>query len=124
MKVLIIEDDASNVDLLSTRLRNLDCQVLVAVNLDDAMRLAVNEAPDLILLDLKLGHTLTSGTELLLELRMTPETAHIPVIIHSIYLAREGDMPEAEALANGHLLKPFKFDDLKKIIAGFQAVAR
>lgn len=123
MKVLIIEDDASNVDLLSTRLRNLDCQVLVAVNLENAMRLAVDEAPDLILLDLKLGHTLTTGTQLLMDLRMTPETAHIPVIIHSIYLAREGDLPEAEAMANGHLLKPFKFDDLKKIIAGFQAVA-
>jgi CheY-like chemotaxis protein len=124
MKVLIIEDDAANVDLLSTRLRNLDCQVLVAVNVEDAMRLAVDEAPDLILLDLKLGHTLTSGTQLLVDLRSTPETAHIPVIIHSIYLAREGDLPEAEAMANGHLLKPFKFDDLKKIIAGFQAVAR
>ncbi|MNS53947.1 response regulator PleD [compost metagenome] len=124
MKVLIIEDDASNVDLLSTRLRNLDCQVLVAVNLENAMRLAVDEVPDLILLDLKLGHTLTTGTQLLVDLRMTPETAHIPVIIHSIYLAREGDLPEAEAMANGHLLKPFKFDDLKKIIAGFQAVAR
>ena len=124
MKVLVVEDNAASVDLLSTRLRNLDCQVLVAMNLEDAMHLATDEAPDLILLDLKLGHTLSSGTQLLAELRMTPETAHIPVIIHSIYLERAGDMPEAEALANGHLLKPFKFDDLKKIIAGFQSAVR
>ncbi|MFN3431898.1 MAG: response regulator [Candidatus Sericytochromatia bacterium] len=124
MKVLIIEDDASSVDLLSTRLKNLDCQVLIAVSLEDALRLATAETPDLILLDLKLGHTLSGGTQLLAELRMTPETAHIPVIIHSIQVERAGDQPEAEAMANGHLLKPFRFDDLKKIIAGFRSVAR
>jgi CheY-like chemotaxis protein len=124
MKVLIIEDDAANADLLSTRLKNLDCQVLVAADVADAWRLATQGLPDLILLDLKLGHTISSGTELLADLRTNPVTAHIPVIIHSIYLERPGDLPQAEAMANGHLLKPFKFEDLKAIIAGFQAVVR
>jgi two-component system alkaline phosphatase synthesis response regulator PhoP len=120
VKVLVIEDEAANVDLLSTRLRKLDCSVLVAQNVEDALRLARDEHPNLILLDLKLGPTLASGVQLLAELRGTPETAHLPVIIHSIYVSRPGDMPEAEALADGHLLKPFKFDDLQKIIAAFQ----
>lgn len=124
MKVLIVDDEATNVELLSTRLKNLDCQTIVALNVDDALRLAIEQRPDLVLLDLKLGHTVAHGVELLARLRSEPETAGIPVIIHSIYMARPGDMPEAEALADGYLLKPFKFKDLKNIIASFRAGAR
>ena len=55
------------------------------------------------------------------QLRADDRTTHIPVFIHSIFVARRGDLPEAEALADGFLLKPFKLDDLRQIIQGFMA---
>jgi DNA-binding response OmpR family regulator len=121
MNVLVVEDDPTAADLLRTRLRNLGCHALVAADADMGMALALDGAPALILLDLKLDDTIASGLGLLRRLREDARTAHIPVFIHSIYMARTGDMPEAEALATGHLLKPFKFDDLRKIIQGFLA---
>ena len=122
MKVLVVEDDPTAADLLRTRLRNLDCQALLAADADEGLQLALDEAPDLILLDLKLDHDTVSGLGLLQRLRADARTAHVPVFIHSIFMAHRGDVPEAEALADGHLLKPFKFEDLRKIVAGFRAV--
>lgn len=123
MKVLVVEDDPTAADLLRTRLRNLDCETFLAVDGDEGMAIALAEQPDLVLLDLKLDHDTRSGVDLLHRLRAEPRTAGLPVFIHSIFMANRGDVPEAEALANGYLLKPFKFDDLRKIIAGFRATA-
>jgi DNA-binding response OmpR family regulator len=121
MKVLVVEDDPTAADLLRTRLRNLECEPLLAVDADEGLAIALAEAPDLVLLDLKLDHDRLSGLALLQRLRADERTAHLPVFIHSSFMARRGDVPEAEALADGHLLKPFKFDDLRKIVAGFRA---
>lgn len=121
MKVLIIEDDPTAADLLQTRLKNLGCLPLVALDAEDGMRLARSERPAMILLDLKLDDTVASGLTLLKLLRAEPDTAQIPVFIHSIYMGARGDMPEAEALADGYLLKPFKLRDLQAIVEGFMA---
>jgi twitching motility two-component system response regulator PilH len=121
MQVLVVEDDPTAADLMRTRLRNLGCQPLIALDAEDGMRVAIAERPALILLDLKLNENVTSGLDLLHQLRADERTAHIPVFIHSIFVARRGDLPEAEALADGFLLKPFKLDDLRQIIQGFMA---
>ena len=121
MKVLVIEDDPTAADLLQTRLKNLGCEPLLALDAEDGMRLARTAGPDLILLDLKLDDTITSGMQLLKLLRADPQTAQIPVFIHSIYMAARGDVPEAEALADGYLLKPFKLRELQGILDGFRA---
>jgi DNA-binding response OmpR family regulator len=121
MKVLVVENDPTAADLVKTRLRNLGCQPLHAANAEEGLQLAITEQPTLVLLDLKLEDTISSGLGLLRDLRAHPETTHIPVFIHSIFVAHKTDVPEAQAMANGYLLKPFKFDDLKAIISGFLA---
>lgn len=121
LKVLVVEDDPANVELLRTRLGTLGCETLVARTADEGLQLANEAQPDLILLDLRLGYDLDGGLGLLTRLREEDGTCRIPVVIHSIYVANRGDMPSAEALSDGILLKPFKFGDLKRIIEAFRS---
>ena len=121
LTVLVVEDDPTAADLLRTRLRNLGCSALVAATPEEAFELAVSEAPAFALLDLKLDDDVASGLDLLRRLRCDGRTAELPVFIHSIFMANQGDVPEAEALADGYLLKPFKFEDLRRIVNGFLA---
>jgi DNA-binding response OmpR family regulator len=123
LKVLVVEDNPTSADLLKTRLKNLGCAALVATTPEEAFELAVAESPTFALLDLKLDDDVRSGVDLLHTLRNDARTADLPVFIHSIFMAHRGDVPEAEAMANGYLLKPFKFDDLRAIVDGFK-VAR
>lgn len=123
IRVVVVEDHPANLELLRTRLEALDCQMLAARTADEGFALVLAEKPDLVLLDLRLGEELVSGVDLLARLRADERTQATPVFIHSIYVARHGDMPNAEAMANGILLKPFKFEDLKKIIEGFRKPA-
>jgi len=121
MKVLIVEDDPANVELLRTRLRTLGCETLVAKTAEEGLRLANEEQPALVLLDLRLGYDLSGGLWLLAKLREEDGTSKIPVVIHSIYIANKGDLPSAESLSDGFLLKPFKYEDLRRIIESFRA---
>jgi two-component system phosphate regulon response regulator PhoB len=121
LNVLVVEDNPTSADLLKTRLKNLGCTALVAATAEEAFELALAEGPAFALLDLKLDDDVRSGLDLLHKLRADARTADLPVFIHSIFMARQGDVPEAEAMANGYLLKPFKFEDLRQIVNGFLA---
>ncbi|MDB5100204.1 MAG: integral rane sensor hybrid histidine kinase [Cyanobacteria bacterium RYN_339] len=120
LKVLVVDDDPSNVELLRMRLQTLECETLVARTPTEGLQVASEAQPDLILLDLRLGYDALGGLDLLQQLRDADGTSKIPVFIHSIFVANRGDLPDAEALSDGFLLKPFKFEDLKRIIAGFR----
>lgn len=119
-RVLVVEDDAATIELLVLRLELLECDVAVAVTGEAALRLAREWAPELVLLDLKLDDDVYQGAELLSRLRDDPETAGMPVVIHSIYVNHPTDMREVTALAHGFLTKPFRVDDLRKLINGLR----
>ena len=123
MKVLLIEDDPANVELMRLRLEALDCRVVEARTADDALRLAVATAPDLILLDMRLHLDLHAGAEVLRALRAEPATRSVPVVIHSIFVNEPRDLPEGLPAVEGLLPKPFKFQDLKVLIERFRPPA-
>jgi CheY-like chemotaxis protein len=121
MKVLVIEDNPHNAELMVLRLGTLECEPRVAPSAPDGLRQAREWRPDLILLDLKLDGERDRGVQLLGELREDPLTTDIPVIIHSIYVSHRDEMPRLGHHADGLLLKPFKFQDLRQLIDGVRA---
>lgn len=121
MRVLVIEDDATSQELLKLRLQALNCEVVVAETADDGLAYAAESQPDLIITDLKLDGMLNQGVRLVDMLRSDPRTSHIPLIVHSIFVAHPSDMPEALPKADGYLLKPFKFQDLKNVLDAVKA---
>lgn len=120
MRVLVIEDDPTSQELLQLRLEALDCEVLVAETAEAGLQLAAEAHPELIITDLKLDGMLTKGVTVIDSLRSNPATAHIPLVVHSIFVAHPADMPEALPKADGYLLKPFKFQDLQSLLASIR----
>lgn len=80
-KILIIEDDKFLRELMSQKLRNSDYNVVEAVDGEEGVRLAKEEVPKLILLDLILPGI--DGFEVLTRIKKESSLISIPVIILS-----------------------------------------
>jgi CheY-like chemotaxis protein len=78
MKVLLVEDNEMNRDMLSRRLERRGYQVVIAVDGQHGVDIARSEAPDLILMDMSLP--VLDGWEATRQLKAAPETRTIPII--------------------------------------------
>jgi len=122
-RVLIIEDDRTIQDLLRDLLEDEGYRVLGAdATLDPVDVLQLQ--PNLILLDLWFGGT-AWGLDWLRELRVTPGTRCIPVIVctgDARLVKREAE--QLQTLATDVILKPFDLDDvLTRVAAGLSSRA-
>jgi CheY-like chemotaxis protein len=77
-KILLIEDNEMNRDMLSRRLRKNDYEVVTAVDGEEGVAKAQAESPALILMDLSLPGI--DGWEATRRLKAAPQTQKIPVI--------------------------------------------
>jgi len=77
-KILIVEDNEMNRDMLARRLERKGYAVLCAVDGPEGIALAASECPDIILMDVALGEM--DGWEATAALRSNSATAAIPVI--------------------------------------------
>jgi len=77
-KILLVEDNELNRDMLSRRLNRNGFEVLIAVNGQEGVDLATSAKPDLILMDMSLP--VLDGWEATRQMKANPETAKIPVI--------------------------------------------
>lgn len=77
-KVLLVEDNEMNRDMLSRRLIRHGYEVVIAFDGEAGLAMAESEAPDLILLDMSLP--IIDGWEAARRLKANPETRGIPVI--------------------------------------------
>ena len=78
--ILVIDDDRIALDLIMLTF-NATATVLTALNSENGLEIAVNEQPDLILLDTLIQEV--DGHEICSQLKSMPETENIPVIILS-----------------------------------------
>jgi CheY-like chemotaxis protein len=103
-KILLVEDNEMNRDMLSRRLAKKGYQLVVAVNGMEAVTLAKAENPDLILMDLRMPDM--DGWEVTRRIRSESSTAGIPVIALTSY-AMAGDREMAlQAGCNDYETKP------------------
>ncbi len=77
-KILMVEDNEMNRDMLSRRLTRNGFEIVMAVNGQEGLDLASSENPDLILLDMSLP--VVDGWEAARRLKADAATARIPVI--------------------------------------------
>jgi len=78
-KVLIVDDNLQNLELLQAYLEELPIETLTATDGVEAMRMVAEHNPDLILLDIMMPKM--SGFEVCDKLKANPETKDIPVIM-------------------------------------------
>jgi CheY-like chemotaxis protein len=77
-KILLVEDNEINRDMLSRRLQRNGYEVVMAVDGEEGVAKALSEAPALILMDMSLPGI--DGWEATRRLKAAPQTRHIPVI--------------------------------------------
>lgn len=118
-KLLLVEDDPALSELLDFRFRNEGYQVRTTGDGDEALMMADEEAPDLIILDWMIGGT--SGIEVCRRLRRNKQTAHTPIIMLT---ARENEDDRIRGLETGaddYITKPFS---PRELLARVAAVMR
>jgi CheY-like chemotaxis protein len=82
-KILLIEDNELNRDMLSRRLQKRGYEVVTAVDGETGIAMAQAEAPALILMDVSLPGI--DGLEATRRLKAAPETRHIPIVALTAY---------------------------------------
>ncbi|WP_341703740.1 response regulator [Ferrovibrio sp.] len=119
-KLMIVEDNPENLDMLSRRLAKRGFALCHAVTGEAALDLAPRERPDLILMDIGLGAGI-DGLETTRRLKALPELAAVPVIAltaHALAADRE------ESLAAGCADYDTKPVDLPRLLAKIEAQLR
>jgi two-component system cell cycle response regulator DivK len=116
-KILLVEDNEMNRDMLSRRLLKQGFEMVIAVDGEQAIDLARSEAPDLILMDISLPGL--DGWEATRRLKAMPETRSIPIIALTAH-AMAGDREKSLAAGcNDYDTKPIDFRRLLEKIQGF-----
>ena len=82
-KVLIVDDVPANLKLLRATIQSDNYNLFGAANGEDALRIAANVIPDIILLDVMMGPGI-DGYEVCRRLKQSEATAHIPVILEDL----------------------------------------
>lgn len=117
---LLVEDNAVNAELASTLLRKAGFEVYGAVNAAQALRLAQEQRPDLILMDLRLPDA--SGLEVVKVLRAQPEFANATIIAVTASAMRGDEELAVEAGCDGYIPKPIDTRSFAGQVAEIMAV--
>lgn len=108
--VLVADDNADIRDLLATRLRTRGFEVTAAADGQEALEKALDEHPDIALLDWVMP--VIQGHELCVKLKTDPRTAQLPVVMLTAKGEEEDRLLGLDLGADAYLVKPFDIDEL------------
>ena len=117
--LLLVEDDPALAELLEFRFKTEGYQVRVTADGDEALLLAAEEAPDLVVLDWMIEGT--SGIEVCRRLRKDKATAHVPIIMLTARGAEDDKIRGLDTGADDYLTKPFS---PRELLARVKAILR
>ena len=104
-RILIVDDQPASVGLLMAYLKDREIDLLVAQNAEDALRIARNTQPDLILLDVLMPGT--DGFTICERLKADEHTTSIPIIFLSAAMEMEDKLRGFAAGGADYITKPF-----------------
>lgn len=107
VKLLLVEDNEPNRDMLSRRLQRKGFEIVMALDGSQAVEMALSESPALILMDMSLP--VMDGWEATRQIKANPATRPIPVIALTAH-AMAGDREKTiEAGCDDYDIKPIEF---------------
>jgi CheY-like chemotaxis protein len=116
-RILLVEDNEMNRDMLSRRLQRRGYEVIIAIDGREGVAMAQSESPDLILMDMSLP--VIDGWEATRALKSSPGTKDLPIIAltaHAMSTDRERAM---EAGCDDYDTKPI---ELTRLLAKMEAL--
>ncbi len=117
--VLIVEDEPDQVTMLTYNLDRAGLRTITADNGEEALLLASEQVPHLVLLDLMLP--LLPGLEVCRQLRRSPKTRDIPIIMLTAKGEETDRVRGLDHGADDYIVKPYS---LNEVIARIRAVLR
>ncbi|HEX9936227.1 MAG TPA: response regulator [Longimicrobium sp.] len=116
-KILLVEDNEMNRDMLSRRLERKGFEVALAMDGRSGVEMARTEAPALVLMDMSLP--VLDGWEATRLLKAQPETRHIPVIALTAHAMSSDRARALEAGCDDYDTKPI---DLPRLLGKIEAL--
>ena len=116
-KILLVEDNEKNRDMLSRRLERRGYSVVIAFDGQRGISAAEEEAPDLILMDMNLPEI--DGWEATRRLKSQDATRHIPVIALTAHAMVSDRQKALEAGCDDYEAKPVQF---QRLVSKIQAL--
>jgi CheY-like chemotaxis protein len=116
-KLLIVDDEPENIELLTRRLTRRGFAVIGATSAEEGIAKAEAERPDVILMDIKMP--VVDGFEATRRLKAQPETRPIPVIALTAHAMQEDRDQAVAAGADEYETKPL---DLDRLLAKIHAL--
>jgi CheY-like chemotaxis protein len=116
-KILLVEDNEMNRDMLSRRLQKQGYEVVIAVDGEEGVAKAQTEAPALILMDMSLPSV--DGWEATRRLKAAPQTHAIPVIALTAHAMSDDREKALEAGCDDFDTKPV---ELPRLLSKIQAL--
>ena len=118
-RLLLVEDDAALAELVVFRFRAEGYDVVHTADGDEALLLAAEEVPDMVILDWMIEGT--SGIEVCRRLRRDKATAHVPIIMLTARGAEDDRIRGLETGADDYMAKPFS---PRELVARVNAIMR
>jgi two-component system phosphate regulon response regulator PhoB len=118
-RMLLVEDDAALAELVAWHFRREDFEVRQTVDGEEALLMAREAAPDIVLLDWMIEGL--SGIEVCRRLRRMPETQNVPIIMLTARGEEEDRVRGLETGADDYVTKPFS---PRELVARVGAVLR
>jgi CheY-like chemotaxis protein len=109
-KILLVEDNELNRDMLSRRLERRGFTVVMAVDGGQGVQMALTEKPDLILMDM--GLPVLDGWEATRQVRADPATSHVPIIALTAHAMSSDEQKAKEAGCDDFDTKPVELPRL------------
>jgi len=116
-RILLVEDNEMNRDMLSRRLERKGYEVLLAVDGEEAVARAISEAPDLVLMDIGLPGI--DGCEATRRIRQTPSGATLPIIALTAHAMSVDEARARHAGCNDFDTKPV---DLPRLLGKMETL--
>jgi len=117
IKILLVEDNEMNRDMLSRRLQRKGYEVLIAVDGEQGVGIAKSESPDLILMDMSLP--VLDGWDATRRLKGTPATGDIPIIALTAHAMADDREKALQAGCDDYDTKPV---ELARLLAKIEAL--
>jgi CheY-like chemotaxis protein len=117
LNILVVEDEETNMNILTIGLRHRGFDVWQAWHPEEGLRMALLQQPDLILMDLMFKNSPIDGIEAIKRLKAHRGTTHIPIIAQTASVFTYCELKVKGAGAEGFIRKPFRRQELLLLIA-------
>jgi two-component system cell cycle response regulator DivK len=114
-KVLIVEDDPRNMKLAMMTLKSRGYELISATDGEAAVRVALDEKPDIILMDMQLPKL--SGIDATKQIRKNHAMTDIPILALTAYAMKGDEDKFTEAGCTEYMSKPINTRELPAVVA-------